>query len=606
MKASKLERLAIYDSLRKKLQSFTMNDVEDGVMLYCLSSYGCDATHYESVKSHLVADILRESQLPTDLETIVEFFETLLEEDYKYENGIIFTPQYIAEYIANAVFAETKSYDSSLAIIDPSCGCGVFLIAAAEYMAFIFKESIDSIIENNIYGMDVDSDNVRRCILILRLLSAKHGGNYMKINPNIICRDSLRVDWKKEFGVNTFSFIIGNPPYVNPHDINKETVKFLKETFSTTRSGVFNIFYAFIEKAMLYLDEKGTLGYIIPNNFLTIKSAAGLREYLQTYKYVKRILDFGHNMIFKPVRTYNCILLLTAQSLSNFEYCVMPKVDDIESALSKASFHSMAIDGLDKNGWKLVDEKTHRNLRRMESQLVCIKEFIRTGIATLRDAAYLVEHDGDGYYKMIGDEKVYVEDGLVKSIYKVPELKLHDNIDDAKRYIIFPYVKTETGYTLIQEDVFIKQYPKTYNCLALQRKELDSRDKGKRAAKGWYAYGRTQGLNKYGKKLLFPTFTNKPKFVYVEDEDALFCNGYAVFENDRYGLDILQKVLNSYLMEYYISNTSYSIEGGYYCYQKKYVERFSLPWFTEDDINYIRDASKENLDKYLWKLYELE
>ena len=133
-------------------------------------------------------------------------------------------------------------------------------------------------------------------------------------------------------------------------------------------------------------------------------------------------------MVFKPVRTDNCSLVLTAQGLSNFEYCVMPKVDEIESALSKVSFHSMAIDGLDKNGWKLVDEKTHRNLRRIESQLVCIKEFIRAGIATLREAAYLVEHD---------------------------------NIDDAKRYIIFPYVKTETGYTLIlglQQMFFQKAY----------------------------------------------------------------------------------------------------------------------------------------------------
>lgn len=51
----------------------------------------------------------------------------------------------------------------------------------------------------------------------------------------------------------------------------------------------------------------------------------------------------------------------------------------------------------------------------------------------------------------------------------------------------------------------------------MQRKDLDSRDKGKGARQGWYAYGRTQGLNKYGKKLLFPTFANKPKFMYLNE-----------------------------------------------------------------------------------------
>ena len=51
----------------------------------------------------------------------------------------------------------------------------------------------------------------------------------------------------------------------------------------------------------------------------------------------------------------------------------------------------------------------------------------------------------------------------------------------------------------------------------MQRKDLDSRDKGKGARQGWYAYGRTQELNKYGKKLLFPTFANKPKFMYLNE-----------------------------------------------------------------------------------------
>ena len=59
-------------------------------------------------------------------------------------------------------------------------------------------------------------------------------------------------------------------------------------------------------------------------------------------------------------------------------------------------------------------------------------------------------------------------------------------------------------------------------------------------------------------------------------------------------------------MEYYVANTSYSIEGGYYCYQKKYIERFTLPALSSKDLDYIRSAPKELLDNYLWSLYELE
>lgn len=606
MGTRKLDRYALYDALKSNLCDFTNKQIENGIMLYCLTEYGYKTTSYENDNSAKVASILKEYDLTTDLETIIEFFESLLEEDTKDENGIVFTPRYITDYISKSIFDGISIFDLNTSVIDPGCGCGIFLVSVTEFIHSKYSIDIDSIIENNIYGIDLDEDNVRRCTLVLRLLSAKHGGNYDKLKIHIICRDSLKCKWTKEFNIRSFSYIIGNPPYVNTHDMNKETVKFLKSNFLTTQKGIFNIFYAFIEQAMKFLDKNGVLGYIIPNNFLTIKSALDLREYLQAHKYLKRILDFGNNMIFKPVRTYSCILFLTKNKSSEFEYYVMVKANDIKQDLLNVNYNKMPFNNLDRAGWHLVDEKTYRNLRRIESQHISIKDFIRTGIATLRDSVYLVNHDDQGYYKTIGTEKLYIEDGLVKPIYKISDIKLNDNIEAAKRYIIFPYVKLDSEYVLINEKKFKKLYPKTYAYLYREKDELELRDKGKGVSHGWYAYGRTQGLNKYGKKLLFPTFSNRPNFTYVDNEDTLFCNGYAIFENDIYELDIFQKVLNSRLMDYYVRNTSYSIEGGYYCYQKKYVEHFSLPWFLDDDIKFIRQATKNELDDYLWKIYGLE
>lgn len=606
MEFSKAERLSLYSTLKKELSSYAVKDIENGVMHYCLSDYGYSTPLFNENNAMIVADILAQFRLPTDLETIVEFFESLLEENNKYENGIVFTPQYIAEYITSTTIAQSDYKNDDILVIDPGCGCGIFLIAAAEQILSTSEKLIDSIISDNIFGIDIVEDNVRRCKLILQLLSAKHGGRIEQVNPNIVCADSLKIDWAVTFNVNAFDYIIGNPPYVNPHDMSKETVQFLKNNYSTTQNGVFNIFYAFIEKGMQQLHQNGLLSFIVPNNFLTIKSAVELREFLQINSFIKRILDFGDNMVFKPVRTYNCIIQLSRESKVVFEYCIMPKTDNIEDAIYNASFSNMSVESLDKNGWKLVDAKTHGNLRKIENQLVPIKEFIRTGIATLKDSVYFVDKDEIGYYKTFDNKKLYIETGLVKPIYKIPDLKHYSSIEAAKRYIIFPYIKSNTGYALIDEALFADKYPHTYACLELQRGELDTRDKGKGASQGWYAYGRTQGLNKYGKKLLFPTFASTPQFTLVDDEDALFCNGYAIFENDLYNLNVLVRILNSHLMEYYVSNTSYSIEGGYYCYQKKYVERFSLPWLSEKELNYIQNASKEDLDKYLWSLYGLE
>lgn len=604
MELLKNERLSLFERLKKNLKKYSDKEIENGVMNYTLASYGLDDFTDESDHIKEIVNLLSSYQFPTDLEVICEFFESLLEKENKEENGIVFTPKFIAEYMVKEAFRD-HSLEKSL-VIDPSCGCGIFLISAAEFILKSTSKSIDSIIEENIYGIDIVSENVRRCELVLKLLSAKHNGDYKKVKPNLRVADSLKVKWNELFRVQSFHYIFGNPPYVNPHDMGKETSLFLKANYITTKKGTFNIFYAFIERGMAELHSNGTLNFIVPNNFLTIKSATELREFLKINSYLKRIIDFGSNMIFKPVRTYNCILQLGKESNTSFEYYVMPQTDNISFALCHMKLSHMKTSDLDKNGWKLVDEKTYRNLRKIESQLVSLKEFVRTGIATLRDGVYFVEKDNIGFYKKINNQKYYIEEELVKPIYKVPELKHSNDIEKTKRYIIFPYIKSNSGYVLIDESSFSIQYPKTYLCLLRQREELDQRDKGKGAVQKWYAYGRTQGLNKYGRKLLFPTFSHKPRFTFIENEEALFCNGYAVFENDRYDLEILIKILNSKLMDYYISNTSYSIEGGYYCYQKKYIERFSLPWFTEEELDFIKRATPSELDNYLWKLYQLE
>lgn len=597
----KTERIALYQAIRKSTIHYSEESVELGIMSYAFDAYNYEGEILCDLEALVVKNILKENQVPTDIETIVELFEALIDQSVKDENGIVFTPKYIADYIVENTLCNLEDLSILPSIIDPACGCGIFLVSAVEYLHKKFGISVHESLKM-IHGADIEPSNTRRCKLVMALLCAKYGEepNY---NANILCIDSLKEDWCKTFSISSVDYVIGNPPYVNPHDMSKETADFLKKTYSTTKSGVFNIFYAFIECAMNYIAESGVVGFILPNNLLTIKSALELRDFLQKNAFVKSIVDFADNMVFKPTRTYNCIMILNKSSNSSLAYAVVPKTERISDELSNLHFSEMPTEALDKNGWKLADEKTRYNLNQIEGQPIPIKEFVRTGIATLKDGVYFVDADADGFFKVINGEKRYIEPTLVKPIYKISELKLHDSVDDAKRYIIFPYVKTEVGYQLIDESVFRANYPLTYECLLAQREELDARDKGRGIPQGWYAYGRTQGLNKYGKKILFPTFAKKPKFLFVDNEDALFCNGYAVFENNTVDLLLLEKVLNSVIMDYYIRNSSYSIEGGYYCYQKKYIEKFSIPCFSQSEQEFILSSSMEAVNNFLTQRY---
>ena len=69
----------------------------------------------------------------------------------------------------------------------------------------------------------------------------------------------------------------------------------MKKNYKTTQRGIFNIFYAFIEQSMNFLSKKGMLGFIIPNNYLTITAAEDFRKYLveNTFSHFTRyICDF--------------------------------------------------------------------------------------------------------------------------------------------------------------------------------------------------------------------------------------------------------------------------------------------------------------------------
>lgn len=556
-----------------------------------------DILHY--AEPEVCGIITRVSNGTLSLKLLENVFEALVEDCEKRENGVVFTPCYIVEYILENTLNEQLTDDS--VIIDPACGSGAFLVLAAEKLSLKLNKSIAETVSQNIFGIDLSEDNVRRTKELLTLLTLSNGESADSLCFNIKSADSLKENWCELFGKKTFHFIIGNPPYVNTHDMSKDTIFNLKKQYKTTQKGTFNIFYAFIEQSMRFLSRDGMLGFIIPNNYLTITAAEDLRKYLVENKYLLKIIDFGENMIFAPVRTYNSLLFLKACGSENLTYAIIKKSSDMKSALNNAQFLCMSVDELDPSGWKLLDENERANIKKIEQSGSPIKPYIRVGIATLRDNVYLVDgfdQEEGMYYKYLEGTKYLIEPEITRSIYKVSNIKAESSLTDAKQSIIFPYTEIEQyslvdtpnrNYQIIPEHILSQRYPQCYQYLCQCRTILDARDKGKGNAVAWYAYGRSQGLGNNSRKLLFPTFSLHPKFMLEESKTTLFCNGYAILESPQFDLEILQKILNSVVMDYYISKTSYAIEGNYRCYQKKYIQRFSVPQFTDDELAYLKN-----------------
>lgn len=546
------------------------------------------------------------------LKDIERYVEENISDDQKGANGVVFTPQYIIKYIL-----ENCNINSDAAkIIDPSCGGGSFLLECATFMSNKFNKSYREIIENNLYGIDIVPKFVECTKLLLALLCLIHNENPINLKFNVICTNSLNTKWEELFKVTGFDHIIGNPPYSNAHDLDDEMAKFIKKTFKTTKKGTSNIFYAFIEKSMDSMTKDGTLGFIIPNNYLSITAAQPLRKLLKESKTISKIVDFNDNMVFRPVRTYNSLLFLNNNKQDLFQYTVLNTTENIEEDLYSATFNNYLTADLEDSGWKLLPNDILQHIHQIESFDEKIKKYIHTGIATLRDDLYIVDgydESSSCYYKIFNSKKYSIESSIVRNLYKISEIKSEDSIKQAVKKIIFPYTtsyqtnqinqeKTRSN-TIIPENVMASKYPHCYEYFCAVKDELAKRDAGRKIEPVWYAYGRTQGLNYIGRKLVFPTFSSKPKFMLLEDEDALFCNGYAFCEEPGISIKLIQNIINSQIMDYYVSSTSYPIEGGYYCYQKKFIQNFSIPPLTEMEKELILTGSKEEIDTLLVHKY---
>ncbi|NJN78300.1 MAG: DNA methyltransferase, partial [Saprospiraceae bacterium] len=72
----------------------------------------------------------------------------------------------------------------------------------------------------------------------------------------------------------------------------------------------------------------------------------------------------------------------------------------------------------------------------------------------------------------------------------------------------------------------------------------------------------------------------------------------------RKNILVVQKILNSIVMDYYVSNTSISIQGGFPCYQKNFIEKFTIPIFTKSEIKILEKmTNKMEIDEFLIKKY---
>ncbi|MDX4012233.1 N-6 DNA methylase [Aliarcobacter skirrowii] len=487
---------------------------------------------------------------------------------------------------------EYKKWLLNLKILDPACGSGAFLNQALEYlisehknlqndlalMGDLFASYMveEEILENNLYGVDINEDAVEIAKLSLWLRTAKRGRPLTKLADKIVCANSLL---NMPFSENSFDVVIGNPPYVRVQGLksNYENEAKLYEEKFVSATGNYDLYVLFMEQSFNMLNKTGKLSYILPHKFLISDFGNGIRGFLSENKAVESLLHFGSEIVFEDASTYTCIINLSHNNKKLDFKSISPK--DI---FNPFEYDSISYENLNSDKWNLSSNDITKVLEKINLQPLRVKDVfakIFTGIQTSGDDIYLLLETKDGLYSKALDKIVEVEKGLLKPMLKGEDISRYKNLKN-RYFVIFPYILEDGKAKPMSEDFIKENYPKGYEYLKANEEFLRGREKGKMDKDGWFLYIYPKSLAEFEQsKIITPDIAFKSQ---MSLDNGTFYHGTTLYsfikkveikENYKFYLTIL----NSSIMWLFIKNTSTELRGGYFRFKTSYLEPFPLP-----------------------------
>ena len=318
----------------------------------------------------------------SDLEEIKQKVNKTEEKQSKRKkDGIFYTPDYIVDYIIKNSLGKYleekeqkilqkhklkadiqdsnyikrlkqayKEYQQELQkvkVLDPACGSGAFLVKVFDFLLaenkrvgniidenslFDTEANYKNILQNNIYGVDLNEESVEITKLSLWLKTAQKNKQLATLDDNIKCGNSLIDDkevagekafvWEKEFkdimDNGGFDVVVGNPPY--GANLDEDTKKYIRNKYKEVQFKI-DTYSIFLLKSFSLLKKNGKCFFIIPSTLQDNYFEEKIREKLLTTSKIDKIIELDDS-IFEDAVVHSMIFGFTNKKVSDYSVYV--------------------------------------------------------------------------------------------------------------------------------------------------------------------------------------------------------------------------------------------------------------------------------------------
>lgn len=487
------------------------------------------------------------------------------------------------------------------------------------------------ILLNNIFGVDIDPQavNVTKLSLLLKVLEGENKDALEAqqklfreralpdLGDNIKCGNSLigqaiyddpdlelttddidRInpfDWESEFSEimsGGFDAVIGNPPYIRIQAMKQWAsieVERYKNSYHSASKGNYDIYVVFVEKGLSLLNKDGILGFILPHKFFNAKYGRPLRSIIAKGKNLQKIVHFGDQQVFDRATTYTNLLFLTKSHNKKFKLIKVSNLDKWR-VTGEAIEGYINLNRVTDDEWNFfVGEGSEiiEKLSQMPIKLKDVTKKIFQGLITGADSIFLLNNTESGYFHSDATNKNYqLERKLIHPLCKGSRNIRRYHVSNLNKSIIFPYKIINDKAILLSKEEFYSDYPAIWDYLLSNRSKLESRERGKWKNERWYAFSRTQNLNQMEQlKIITPSIANSASFT-LDSTDFYYFVGSGGGGGGGYGITLINEdikeykyilgLLNSKLLDFYLKSYSSTFRGGYYAYNRQYIEKLPI------------------------------